>query len=47
MMSYLRRRIALLLANADRDLPEPDIHPWQNVNPVATEALAQLMWGGL
>ncbi|MFI7133515.1 hypothetical protein ACIBQ1_48120 [Nonomuraea sp. NPDC050153] len=41
-----RRRIALLLANADRDLPESDIHLWQNVNPVVTEALTQLMWGG-
>ncbi|MGN9841033.1 hypothetical protein ACTMTI_23200 [Nonomuraea sp. H19] len=41
-----RRRIALLLANAGRDLPEEAIHLWQNVNPVVTEALAQLMWGG-
>ncbi|WP_433510701.1 hypothetical protein ACQP2T_43530 [Nonomuraea sp. CA-143628] len=41
-----RRRIALLLANADRDLPEEAIHLWQNVNPVVTEALAQTMWGG-
>jgi hypothetical protein len=36
----------LLLANAGRDLEEPDIHLWQNVNPVVTEALAQLTWGG-
>ncbi|GAA3548681.1 hypothetical protein GCM10022419_031200 [Nonomuraea rosea] len=41
-----RRRIALLLANAGRDLPEEAIHLWQNVNPVVTEALTQLMWGG-
>jgi hypothetical protein len=41
-----RRRIALLKANAGRDLTESDIHLWQNVNPVVTEALTQLMWGG-
>ncbi|WP_051797095.1 hypothetical protein [Catenuloplanes japonicus] len=41
-----RRRLALLEENAGRDLPEEDIHLWQNVNPVVTEALAQLTWGG-
>ncbi|SEG97025.1 hypothetical protein SAMN05444920_110188 [Nonomuraea solani] len=41
-----RRRIALLRANAGRDLPEEAIHLWQNVNPVVTEALTQTMWGG-
>ncbi len=41
-----RRRIALLAANAGRDLPEEHIHLWQNVNPVVTEALVQTAWGG-
>jgi hypothetical protein len=41
-----RRRIALLVANAGRDLREEDIHLWQNVNPVVTAALVQLTWGG-
>jgi hypothetical protein len=41
-----RRRLVLLLEGADRDLPEEHIHFWQNVNPVVTEALAQLTWGG-
>ena len=41
-----RRRIALLKAGAGRDLPEAEIHFWQNVNPVVTEALVQLTWGG-
>jgi len=41
-----RRRIELLRANAGRDLTEEHIHLWQNVNPVVTEALVQLTWGG-
>jgi len=41
-----RRRIALLKAGAGHDLPEAEIHFWQNVNPVVTEALVQLTWGG-
>jgi hypothetical protein len=36
----------LLEANADRELAEADIHLWQNINPVVTEALIQLTWGG-
>ena len=26
-------------------MAEPDIHLWQNLNPVVTEALIQLTWG--
>ena len=29
-----------------RDVPEADIHLWQQSNPVVTEALVQLTWGG-
>jgi hypothetical protein len=39
------RRIALLRENADRELTEEQIHLWQNVNPVVTEALGQLTRG--
>jgi len=28
------------------DVPEEDIHLWQQSNPVVTEALVQLTWGG-
>jgi hypothetical protein len=28
------------------DIGEPDIHLWQQSNPVVTEALVQLTWGG-
>jgi hypothetical protein len=40
------RRVELLRANAGRELTEEHIHLWQNVNPVVTEALVQLTWGG-
>jgi hypothetical protein len=30
----------------DVDVAEPDIHLWQQCNPVVTEALVQLTWGG-
>ena len=29
-----------------RDVAEADIHLWQQCNPVVTEALVQLTWGG-
>jgi hypothetical protein len=41
-----RRRLALLEEHAGRPIPEEDIHLWQNVNPVVTEALTMLTWGG-
>jgi hypothetical protein len=40
-----RRRLALLEQHAGDDVSEPDIHLWQNLNPVVTEALTQLTWG--
>ena len=33
-------------AYRDRDVAEADIHPWQQRNPVVTEALFELTWGG-
>ncbi len=41
-----RRRLALMEQYADVDVSEEQIHLWQDVNPVVTEALTQLMWGG-
>jgi hypothetical protein len=41
-----RRRLALIERHAGEDVPEEDIHLWQNLNPVVTEALTQLTWGG-
>jgi hypothetical protein len=41
-----RRRMALMEQHGGDDVPETRIHVWQNVNPVVTEALAQLTWGG-
>ena len=40
-----RRRLALLEQHAGQEVTEPDIHLWQNLNPVVTEALTQLTWG--
>jgi len=33
-------------AYRDTDIAEADIHLWQQCNPVVTEALVQLTWGG-
>jgi hypothetical protein len=41
-----RHRLARMRAHRDTDIPEPDIHLWQQCNPVVTEALVQLTWGG-
>ena len=30
---------------ADEEVREPDIHLWQDLNPVVTEVLTQLTWG--
>ena len=40
-----RRRLALMEQHAGQEVAEPDIHLWQNLNPVVTEALTQLTWG--
>ena len=41
-----RRRLALIEQHAGDDVSEEHIHLWQNLNPVVTEALVQLTWGG-
>jgi hypothetical protein len=41
-----RHRLARMLAYRDGDVTEADIHLWQQSNPVVTEALVQLTWGG-
>ena len=41
-----RHRLARMRAYRDLDVTEPDIHLWQQSNPVVTEALVQLTWGG-
>jgi hypothetical protein len=40
-----RRRLALMEQLAGEEVREPDIHRWQNLNPVVTEVLTQLTWG--
>ena len=41
-----RHRLARMRAYRDGDVAEADIHLWQQSNPVVTEALVQLTWGG-
>jgi hypothetical protein len=41
-----RRRLALMEQLAGEEVGEPDIHRWQDLNPVVTEVLTQLTWGG-
>jgi hypothetical protein len=44
--AQVRHRLARMQANRDVDVTEADIHLWQQCNPVVTEALVQLTWGG-
>ena len=44
--AQVRHRLARMRAHRDVDVPEADIHLWQQCNPVVTEALVQLTWGG-
>jgi hypothetical protein len=44
--AQVRHRLARMQAYRDLDVSEADIHLWQQCNPVATEALVQLTWGG-
>ncbi|MFG1642889.1 hypothetical protein ACGFMK_21580 [Amycolatopsis sp. NPDC049252] len=44
--AQVRHRLARMERYRDRDVPEADIHLWQQSNPVVTEALVQLTWGG-
>ena len=44
--AQVRHRLTRMELYRDRDVPEADIHLWQQSNPVVTEALVQLTWGG-
>jgi hypothetical protein len=44
--AQVRHRLARMQRYRDHDVPEADIHLWQQSNPVVTEALVQLTWGG-
>ncbi|MEV8527305.1 hypothetical protein AB0451_24630 [Streptomyces sp. NPDC052000] len=44
--AQVRHRLARMERYRDLDVPEEDIHLWQQSNPVVTEALVQLTWGG-
>jgi hypothetical protein len=44
--AQVRHRLARMERYRGSDVPEADIHLWQQSNPVVTEALVQLTWGG-
>ena len=44
--AQVRHRLARMRAYRDLEVSEADIHLWQQCNPVVTEALVQLTWGG-
>ena len=44
--AQVRHRLARMARYRGRDVAEADIHLWQQSNPVVTEALVQLTWGG-
>jgi hypothetical protein len=44
--AQVRHRLARMEQYRGQDVPEADIHLWQQSNPVVTEALVQLTWGG-
>ena len=44
--AQVRHRLARMERYRDFDVPEADIHLWQLSNPVVTEALVHLTWGG-
>ncbi|MEU2867034.1 hypothetical protein ABZ672_54125 [Streptomyces mirabilis] len=44
--AQVRHRLRRIERYRDLDVPEADIHVWQQSNPVVTEALVQLTWGG-
>jgi hypothetical protein len=44
--AQVRHRLARMERHRDHDVSEADIHLWQQSNPVVTEALVQLTWGG-
>jgi hypothetical protein len=44
--AQVRHRLARMERYRAHDVAEADIHLWQQSNPVVTEALVQLTWGG-
>ncbi|MEV4143755.1 hypothetical protein AB0J40_08810 [Amycolatopsis sp. NPDC049691] len=44
--AQVRHRLTRMERYRGRPVPEADIHLWQQSNPVVTEALVQLTWGG-
>jgi hypothetical protein len=44
--AQVRHRLRKMERYRDLEVEEADIHVWQQCNPVATEALVQLTWGG-
>ncbi|MEU1534702.1 hypothetical protein [Streptomyces fagopyri] len=44
--AQVRHRLARMELYRGQRVPEADIHLWQQSNPVVTEALVQLTWGG-
>ncbi|GAA0357983.1 hypothetical protein NE235_00025 [Actinoallomurus spadix] len=44
--AQVRHRLTRMERYRGMDVPEADIHVWQQSNPVVTEALVQLTWGG-
>ncbi|RSM48683.1 hypothetical protein DMA12_06030 [Amycolatopsis balhimycina DSM 5908] len=44
--AQVRHRLARMERHRGQDVAEADIHVWQQTNPVVTEALVQLTWGG-
>ncbi|MCP2170419.1 hypothetical protein [Goodfellowiella coeruleoviolacea] len=44
--AQVRHRLARMEVHRGHDVSEADIHLWQQSNPVVTEALVQLTWGG-
>jgi hypothetical protein len=43
--AQIRHRLVRMERHRGHDVPEADIHLWQQSNPVVTEALVQLTWG--
>jgi hypothetical protein len=44
--AQVRHRLTRMERHRGHDVAEADIHLWQQSNPVVTEALVQLTWGG-
>jgi hypothetical protein len=44
--AQVRHRLARMRRHRGQEVSETDIHLWQQSNPVVTEALVQLTWGG-